>query len=831
MEHKIYDILKNINEIQQKLAGGIQNNDKQEHFNTLLDVLGKQSTQTQNSDLAENAGSNEWQTSAKHSLEYLIDLIENSDNTISNSASAILTQFGEQIIEYVSPTLFSDNINKRLFSVNIIGKIKSNSSLPLLAKLMETETEEIVLDAIYEAIGLLENKEAIPFLLKHLNKTKDLPWRQFPIVYALIKIADESIIEVMLQLIVDEVLNPLAIECLGKIGDPSVITPLFGLLEKIKGDFKKLLAILSALKKIEQNILDIQQYHKDETIFQFIIDKFSSLNNPEITKLILKNINSENLENQMTMLWALKRTKKSFDPETLFALISQSEDEKLTEEILEIFSASDEDLTEFFLEKLKKGSVYEQVFAMKHLMFNTDDKIINILRKKISNQNAKIKIQAAKTLGISFNPKAIEPLIKLLEDDNPEVMEAAVGAIAINGDSTLISKIRPLLKKGSDIVKKNIITILGIIDDPEFFLDVTECLNDSSHIVRAEAAKVIGIIGNHVNLAKFQFLPDKLKSLINDESIFVRKDIIKAISVLYHENAQTIDFLENLQNSEDLWTKYYAVSELAKYKKEGLLPIVLNNLKDELPIQVLSGYCQLIGEISDGTGLKELINLIDFPDPELQSIILKSIGTINNPGGLSIIIKKCSSRNLSIKTAAISALGCFSQKKVEDTLVNIIRDLADHLYLDEFNHFEKIVQAAIESFGKSESCRRIDVLIPFAKDDRFTTSIFRVLIAKKEAIFERINSFVKSKDPSIRRLIAIVLGEIKHTDSLQYLEKLLNDNYPSVRRATIMAIGKIGSAEGLRILKSVAINKLPELEKFLAQNSIDLIENNSSKIN
>jgi len=830
MEHNIQDILKNLNDIQHKLANGIQNNDNRQGLNTLFDVLGEPPPDQEECSSVEKTGDMQWKKSVENSLEYLIELIENPDKEIRTSASAILTQLGEQIIECVSPALNSESKNKRLFAVNMVGKIKSESSLPLLYDLMKRETEDVVLDAIYEALGLIGNKKSIPFLLEHLNKTKNMPWRQFPIVYALMKIADESIIEVMLQLILNEVLNPLAIECLGTIGDPSVIIPLFELLVKEKNNFKKLLSILTALQKIEHSTLEIQQYQKDETIFDFIADKFAALDDPEIPKIIIDNIEKQCFDDQLTLLWALKRIKKHYDPVLVFERISLNDDEKFTQELLDVFSSCETDMTDFFMEILIKGSADQRIFAMKYLMFNCDERVVPILCELTSSPNPKVRIQAAKGLGISLDPKAMDPLIKLLEDENPEVVEAAIGAIAINGNLELIEKIRPIIKSGNNIMKKNIIAVIGIIDNAEFLPEVLECIDDPSPLVRAESAKVAGIIGTHADLAQFPGLQDKLKKLVSDESISVRKEIIKTISILYGENKETVEFLDSLQCENDIWTKYYALQELAKYKKKAVLPYVINNIRENLPISVLTGYCRLIGEISDGEGLKDLIEIIDFPDPELQSVIVQAMGKINDPSNLPLIIKKCYSNNFTVKTAAISALGCFSLKKVEDTLIKIIRELANHLYIDEFRYFEQVVCTAIESFGKSSSCKKIEVLMPFAKDERFMMPIFHALLNKKDLIFEHVGGFVKSKDPSIRRFIAIVLGEIKHSDSVKFLEKLIGDNYPSVRRTAIMALGKNSSPEALNILNSVELNGLPELEKYLAKNAIDFINKKNSKI-
>lgn len=758
----------------------------------------------------------------KKCIEYLIDLADGDDISARNAAGVILPQFGENLIEYIAGILHSDKKNKRLFAVQLLGKVKNEKSLKLLIDLVEVETDENIRDAAFEALGTIADKKALPTLLAQLEKTDS--WRQFPIVFALMKMPDESVVPTIIKLLDNDILQALALQYLELIGDAQSISALFELLEKQTSDSDKIVNILAVLRKIDQNLTATSEYDKNRLVHEFLIEKFRTFKNTAIIKLMAESIEKQNRNTQKLFIWVFSNIAEFTFYQAVLPLLAMDE---LLDDISELLTNCKEDLSSLCIDWLDTGSENQQRFAVNYLAHKKDKKIRTTLCSKSSAVISSVKVQIALGLALYPDELSVDTLITMLSDSDVSVVNAAQKSLEKIQKEYVVSKLSALLPEATDYLRRNILEVICAFNAPELFKEISTYITSPSVSVRASALKALRLLGTTLteSTCKTDELFEQIKSLLNDKNNMVKSESFKALSSLYGNDQKTIDFFHDLLDSDNLTVQCKVSEELRKLKDTSVVPVVISRLTDAEPSQSLIYYCELLENISQGDGGEQLLALIDYPDPDVRGYILSALGKLHYTPAIPVIIKKCESNNYFTKISAIKALGYFDCPEAAQTIISILQNSSESG--NPFYYF--IIKAALESFNQCNACTNFEPLIPFICDERFIVYAYNTLKHKKESLFEQVNIFLKSKHRVVRRVLAMLLGDHPQPCSLDILKQLLEDEYSSVRRVAIIALGNFVSHDAADILSELKNRDLPELDAYLTKKAIKQIATNNDK--
>jgi len=761
------------------------------------------------------------QEDTKKCIEYLLGLVKSPEIDIKNAALAILGHFGEQIIDYILGYILSEDKDDRIVAVIILGRLEINRTLPLLLKMFGVEKEENVRLAIINIIGNIGGKNEVPFLLEHLKKTtvRKNPWEKFHVFFALTTIADESVTDEILNYLDDSDLKMLAIDFFGDMGDPSVVPELFDMLSEEESDFLIILKIFNALNKIENKVVGIQKYQGNGYIFGFIQEMFNKLSNNKIVRIVTDKIRLQSLPDQKILLWALRRMRKPFPPEPVLALLPKKE---LSTDILNTFLLCEKNMTDFFIQQLDKRSINRQLLAIKYLSKNKSEKSVSAISKTINRENKYVKIEVALGLGLSLDPKVINPLLLLLRDSDPDVVDSAIGALALVSGQKALEIIKEMLMNKNTPNKKNLMVVLCLINEQAALSEAVKFIDDSDADVelKIQSIKIMGALGQTdcMEIDRIELL-EKLKGLLQSDSVDVQIETIRTLCKVYKDNNDVMDtFYEMLKYSNDL-IRCVIAKEIVSFRNKHVLSFVLDNLRDDLEPCVLTEYIELAGTLSTGKGVDRLLGFINFPEPEVQGKLLNALGRIGNRSALPSIIKKCYSNNWHIRKSALNALGYFNDKDVEKHLTVILESLSQNK--EEPEYYDTVVKSAIRAFGRSDSCKKIESVWPFFKDERFVRDVYLTLLQKEDVLFGQMETFINHEDLWIKSFIVLILGEINKEKSVKFLIRFLKDDHARVRRSAIMSLGKYNSVEASKTLSDFSQNKkISKLEKYLVTKSL-----------
>jgi len=139
---------------------------------------------------------------------------------LRNAAMEILVRLGRQSLNVLHAELKSPDHDVRKFAVDILGEIRDSESVPFLVEALGDEDEN-VRNAAAENLGKLRAARAVPALLDAM----DIPdvWLRFTILAALSKIGGRIDLNRLLAYKGEPLLRKALFDCLGHVGDESVV--------------------------------------------------------------------------------------------------------------------------------------------------------------------------------------------------------------------------------------------------------------------------------------------------------------------------------------------------------------------------------------------------------------------------------------------------------------------------------------------------------------------------------------------------------------------------------------------------------------------------------
>ncbi|MGB9715094.1 MAG: HEAT repeat domain-containing protein [Thermodesulfovibrionales bacterium] len=177
---------------------------------------------------------------------YMVLPLLRNNSYLRNTAIIILKEIGEKVIPLLRPLLKDKDDDIRKFALDLICEVKSCDYLDEVIEVLINDTNTNVRTSAAKALGILNYKNALPYLIKAL---KDDEWVCIASLEALALIKDDSSVEPIISLLNNpsELVRHVAIETLGKIGSQRCCDALLKHLSKVNG-IEKTATIKSLLK-------------------------------------------------------------------------------------------------------------------------------------------------------------------------------------------------------------------------------------------------------------------------------------------------------------------------------------------------------------------------------------------------------------------------------------------------------------------------------------------------------------------------------------------------------------------------------------------------------
>ena len=206
----------------------------------------------------------------------------------------------------------------------------------------------------------------------------------------------------------------------------------------------------------------------------------------------------------------------------------------------------------------KEESIMVKIECIRALTILRDPKAIDILSKKLKDDNASVRAAAAIALGTLKANQAIKSLLESLHDIDIEVRINAIDSLAELGNKETIKSLHNALNDPEPLVRRHAVGALGVLGNIESISKLIKMLDDNDTITKMMSAWSLGEIGE----AALDQLIELLEKSKGENRIFA----LEAINLIPN-SSKAYDVIEKLTKSSEEWIKNVAISALKKMKK------------------------------------------------------------------------------------------------------------------------------------------------------------------------------------------------------------------------------------------------------------------------
>ena len=468
-------------------------------------------------------------------IEYLIQALEDEDDSTVNAAAQVLAGLGEPAVEPLLAALQSGECNREA-ATRALGQIWELTDLvnlvyspwyALINKSWERRSQAA------KALGELGDARTVVPLIAALKD--DSPVVKRAATQALGQIW--QLPDLIRLVCSDEVIQVQAAKALGELGDVRAVEPLIAALrgpDKLRQAAAEALGKLGDARAVEPLIASLKE-DPSENVRQAAAEALGKLGDVWALESLIASLKEDCTENVRQaaaealgklgdvravepLIAALKDSKENVRPSAARALgelgdaravepliaalmniMNSNVQEAAAEALGKIGSPAVEPLIAFL--KRASGDAYKGageglersggLWDAVRLLANAIIDILCVVRERDWYEDP--RRWAAKALGIISDSRAVEPLIDLLQGGNESVRREAVKALGQIGDPHAVESLVGVLRDAK--VREEAVQALGKIRDPRAVEPLIGLLRDAREPVRAEAAEALGKIG------------------------------------------------------------------------------------------------------------------------------------------------------------------------------------------------------------------------------------------------------------------------------------------------------------------------------------------------
>lgn len=293
---------------------------------------------------------------------------------------------------------------------------------------------------------------------------------------------------------------------------------------------------------------------------------------------------------------------------------------------------------------MRKGKLAMKLIALINIIilasfgclsqFNDKNEISNYIRMLDSN-NRRIKIESALALkNLSAGSEvALPALYKVLDDNDSSVKLAVLDAIITIGVDKYrsVKEVIPLLHDNDSRIRAKALSLLKLYRDEAMVYKsiIMPMLCDVNQEVRLNAAILLHTIDRNYD----EIAENRLRDLVLNGSVFVRKKAISWLGDLKRTNAASTDAVLNALKDDDVGVRYHAMYFLEIRKNMDYINIKLEgNLDSEdellkcMSVLILSQY----GYQSDKFA-NTVIDMLKSNDSMQEIYSAKAISNMDEP--------------------------------------------------------------------------------------------------------------------------------------------------------------------------------------------------------
>jgi len=564
-------------------------------------------------------------------ISSLIRCLDNEENAgVRNAATEVLIQLNRRALPGLMGMINQVNSEVKKFIIDILGEIADARATPVLLVALRDENENVQVSAI-EALGKVRDERSIDPMIELLKRENHL--LAFAAVKALERIGNPRAVEPLIKALGKPILQRVALEALGKMGDMRALN---FLLSSLQSGPKKVRD--SALRAL-MTLLEGQPETSSISIVRRLRESYSK----DLFGYFIEALSDSNQQVKRGAIRVLGWLGEVKSIPALLPLLGGEHREDVIETLVNLKRDAVGPLS---LELVKQGDSIREGIAVV-LGRIGDRKGTASLVRLLSDPNGHVRQAAATALGRVTDPMSIRGLVQLLDDPFENVQAAAAHALAQIKSKNLSSVLLGLLQSDKPSFRRNAASILGRIRERESIPQLSLVLKDPVPEVRKAAVEALGSFDQ----AEAE---DLLLVALGDESHLVR---IAALRVL--EQRPGVDLFTHLSpllKDENIWVRTAAVRVIGKLREDRVRELLVELMSD--PVEVVRiATMELLCKFKDETLTPIFTAQLASGDSEVRKQAILALGESGNSRVCETLRPYLDDASWTIRSAAARAIG------------------------------------------------------------------------------------------------------------------------------------------------------------------------------
>lgn len=577
-------------------------------------------------------------------------------------------------------------------------------------------------------------------------------------------------------------------------------------------------------------------------IFLFL---FNILLSADITSSVIFGTKSKKIE----FIKKILNTKNKVYIKEIANLLDDEDKEIRSLASYTLYEIGDSTCNDYYKKALQDSYWQVRLYGIKGLVKFGEEDILDLLISSLDDSYWQVRYYAAIGIGKYGNENSIEPLISHLEDDNVKVKETILISLKnlmwknlarVNFKSMSEKELKSVLEcfNGNEQIKLLTISLFESANDKRCIPYLVKLLEDESDEVKIKSLWT---------LEKFKSSNiEEIESLLNEPSTKVKVEAIKTIVRLREEEG--IEGLINGLKDENERVRIYSLWALEKFKNPISYPDIVNCLADSSLI-VRNEVINIIEKFNDPLLIPVLEKFIEDEKVNIEYrklgiIELGKIGKTDLEKTKEILKRYLKSSDGEIRYTSIESfyyLDKFDNYYIKSLVYMEKNDPDSRIKKASSRYIDKIIKECIymvESPSQSERDFIIEKVENFIGSKEINKLLLKMFYSKYPEVREKavlvlkenpnklfsknVRELIKSPDIEMKKLCAIVLGEIQDRNSIGILKQGLNHFDLEYQVICAWALCKMGRKDGINIILKNINNENINLQKLAIEGLIYL---------
>ncbi|PLY11676.1 MAG: hypothetical protein C0624_01700 [Desulfuromonas sp.] len=529
---------------------------------------------------------------------------------LRNAAMEILVRLGRQSLEMLHAEVKSEDHDVRKFAVDILGEIGDAESIPCLTEAL-LDNDENVRNAAAENLGKLRAAKAVPALLDAM----ELPdvWFRFTILEALSRIGGRIDLNRLLAFKSEPLLRKALFDCLGHVGDESVVPVLVeGLGDEMRNAREAAALALANLGKrspepVRTAFMAVGGENHGKTAQEFIAEGDDNLRGAGL----------------MLLGWI-------GDPRYATPLLNLLDDDRLAQQAADaLMSLGASGVSRLIKENLKSDAKTRAILCQLAGGVGCRQ-ATDFLLASAADQDMDVRLAALQAIGQLQIVAGVEQLASALADENEQLRDTATSSLAQIGrmhSDEVLSAISTYFNDDDASLRVAAVSVVGHLNSSEIEKYLLNGLKDVASEVRVAAVRSMGVYAGDGQ-------PRVLRLALTDEDPEVR---VQAVEILGRSDDE--DVLESLGvalQDEDIWVRAAVSRVLGRFGVEAL-PLIQVAVKDPIGLVAIAAM-ETLCDIAPEKAGAILESALDNADEE---VVRTAMQLLVRSGHTELFMKSC----------------------------------------------------------------------------------------------------------------------------------------------------------------------------------------------